>query len=147
MIRRNVSERYDFARRITSDMSVGLIEDLKVDLKEQSPIDSVIKQIYAPHPVSGLPTGDLSLYLSDKCNPEIKTFILQNMLNDVSAAAMPKAPVSMSENDILALSRNPGESREDYAYRMQSEIVNFNTLVDEWQKSAVSGSKVSEPAP
>ena len=146
MFKRNVPERFDYARRITPDMSVGLVEDLKIDLKEQSPIDSVLKQVYAPDPVSGLPTGDLSLYLSDKTNPEIKNFILHNLLNDVSAAAMPKAPLSMSDSDILVLSRNPGESREAYANRMQSEISNFKALVDEWQKSVVSPSGVQMSA-
>ena len=51
--------------------------------KNISPTDVLIKEIYAPDPRTGLPTGDIGYFVSDKGNPEIKQFILEQLFMDV----------------------------------------------------------------
>ena len=89
----------------------------KVD-KSVNSDDAVLKAIYAIDPISKKPTGDISAYMSDKTSPEVKAYIMQNLMQDMSSFANPAAPASLSEDDVLFLSRRPGESRDAYIERI-----------------------------
>lgn len=90
-------------------------------------LQPLYKYIYGTDPVTGLPVGDLSVYLGDKANPEIKAFIEQQLLKPVSDpssdVSMPTEVVNrfreLSDDDVAKYTRNHGESREDYADRLR----------------------------
>lgn len=82
--------------------------------------DAFLKLVYAPDPVTLMPTGDLAYMVSDKANPEVKNWVLQNIMIDVSSAAMPAAPKGLSDDDIAALARDPKESVQSYMERVNT---------------------------
>ena len=44
--------------------------------------DQLLQYIFGCDPVTGLPIGDLAIYLGDDANPEIKAYIEKNLLKD-----------------------------------------------------------------
>lgn len=82
--------------------------------------DSFLSIVYALDPITNLPTGDLSYMASDKANPEVKQWVLQNLLIDVSSAAVPTPPSGLSDDDIIALSRDPKEDMQSYLNRVNT---------------------------
>lgn len=106
---------------------------LKVSAPDVKKKDSqLLNYIYSVNPVTGLPQGDLAVYLGDKANPQIRAFIEMNLLqeteNSKSGFKMPDEVINkfrehISDDDIAALSRNHGESKEEYADRMKLYIL------------------------
>ena len=96
------------------------------------PNQALLDIIFASDPVSGLPSGDLSAFMGDKTNPEVKMFIQSQLLQERidSASPMDLPPdvtnkfKSISDDDIALFSRNHNESREDYAHRLQLYFAN-----------------------
>lgn len=88
------------------------------------PADQFLKIVYAQDPVSKLPKGDLQYMVSDQVNPEIKQWVIQNMLIDTSQAAAPAPPRGLSDEDIMALSRSPKETSNDYVNRINMYMKN-----------------------
>lgn len=80
--------------------------------------DSLLSLVYAVDPITKLPTGDLGYLVSDKANPEVKNWILQNIMIDVSSAAAPAPPKGLSDDDIASLARDPHESSQAYMERV-----------------------------
>lgn len=117
----------DYDRNYTSfpdDLGDQIVVDDSVPVAEKvSAVDALIKVIYKPDERTGLPTGDLSYYVSDSVNPEIKAFILQNLLMDTSSVASPKIPNGISEQDAFDLMRGRDESVDDYRNRLNSFAV------------------------
>lgn len=109
--------------------------DYKPD--EKDPSDALFALVYAIDERTKCPSGDLTYYVNPKANPEIKKFILDNLMMDVSAAARPAVPDGLSDDDILSLSRKDGESLEDYLSRMNNEVERTKWLNDEYKKSIV----------
>lgn len=87
----------------------------------------LLDYIYAVDPVSGIPQGDLAIYLGDKANPEIKSFIELNLLKPIeSPEGLSHLPTdvtnqfkSLSDDDIAFFSRNHDESKEEYSDRIK----------------------------
>lgn len=99
---------FDFAKRcgpINEPEPVYVPElvdgsDVKVQL---------LNAIYAIDPVTNLPTGDIACYLSPNTSPEVKQFIMDNLMIDVSGSAAPRS-ADMSDEDLIALTvvqKNP----------------------------------------
>lgn len=136
----------DYDRNCTSflvDMGDQIVIDDSVPVAEKvSAVDALIKVIYKPDERTGLPTGDLSYYVSDSVNPEIKSFILQNLLMDTSSVASPKIPDGISEQDAFDLMRGRDESVDDYRARLNSFAVSnverAKFLYDNAKKSPVA---------
>lgn len=135
---------YDFAYGVNMrDIEENLVivdfpeeEVLKIDSKA-----SFIKIVYALDPVTNCPTGDLSYLISDKANPEVKQWILDNIMIDVSAAAMPASPRGLSDDDIASLVRDPKESTSSYLERVNN-YVRLNR--DIYERMAIASSKSVE---
>lgn len=97
------------------------------EVKEVAPtsVDDMLNLIYAIDPVTHLPGGALSMYLSDKTNQQVREFIEKNILVEHDNGEH-DYPSSIRE-DILKLdsefiaktSRNRYESREDYEARVE----------------------------
>ena len=98
-----------------------------VEVKDVAPtsVDDMLNLIYALDPLTGLPGGAISMYLSDKTNQQVRDFIEKNILVDHDNGEH-DFPASIRE-DILKLdsefiaktSRNRYESREDYEARVE----------------------------
>lgn len=141
---------FDFAKRI-KDIEDNLVPPVIDDqdiLEVSSSKDSFLKIVFAPDPVTGLPTGDLSYLVSDKANPEVKQWILDNLMLDVSSAKLPSAPNGLSDDDIIALSRDPRETVQDYMNRVNRYAKNneelYGRMVSSLQEQSRQKQSVSD---
>lgn len=117
-----------FSQRLVPQIGASSVsvDDKLADVKDKD--SQLLDYIYALNPVSGLPQGDLAVYLGDKANPQIKAFIQANLMNEISEGksemnlsqdVLNKFRETISDDDIAAFSRNHGESKEEYADRMK----------------------------
>lgn len=145
MNKRNINERFDFARRYDPDswFAQGSESQSSVEI-EKSPQDSLLSIIYAPDPLTGLPTGDIQYFVSDKANPDVKAFILDNLMRDVSAGKNVANPSGLSDDALLELSRGRDESVQEYAQRLRSEVDSFKFLREQLSKSEQPSDKVED---
>lgn len=89
--------------------------------------EELFDMIFSADPVTGVPQGDLAIYLGDKANPEIKAFIQNELLSErddlADGVRMPDEVLnkfkSLSDDDVALFSRNHNESREEYANRLR----------------------------
>ena len=81
------------------------------DVKKKD--SQLLNYIYSVNPVTGLPQGDLAVYLGDKANPQVRAFIEMNLLqetdNSKSSFRLPddvlnKFREHISDDDIAAFS-------------------------------------------
>lgn len=117
----NPKNRFNYGhalrQRDIQDKVVSAVLSEKVETST-NPKSSFLSIVYAVNETTGLPTGDLSYMVSDKVNPEIKQWVLENILIDTSSAATPAPPRGLSDDDIAALARDPKESPQDYMNRV-----------------------------
>lgn len=98
------------------------VEQLK---KVESKDNPLLKLIFSPNE-RGCLTGDLSQFLSDKTNAEVRQFISEQLLQEnpnqkgfsLSDSAINALREHITDDDIAKFSRNHGESPEQYAYRL-----------------------------
>lgn len=137
----------DYARRLSSTEFVPVKEKESVLVESKKADDSILSIIYGLDPVSQLPTGDLQYYVSDKANPEIKQFILDNLMRDVSSAANPPSKINgVTDDMVLEMMRRDGESSQQYMSRL-NESVSVARLLNESKLRNNAKSPVSvEPA-
>ena len=101
-----------------------------IDVNE--PNQALLDLIFQSDPVTGLPVGDLSVFMGEKTNPEVKMFIESQLLHEridsESAMNLPTDVTNkfreLSDDDVALFSRNHNESREDYARRLQLYFAN-----------------------
>lgn len=136
-----------FAQRLNPVLTPA--KELKVKEPEQPEINkdvqSLLDYIFGTDPNSGLPVGDLAIYLGKKCNPQVKEFIQQNLMLENptpdSAFNMPTEVVNrfrsvITDDDIAFFSRNSGESREEYSDRLRLYFNDQKKLRSEQRKQA-----------
>lgn len=136
-------KRIDAFRRIEDSDFVEKQLDFNDVEESKSPSDSLLKLVYERDERTGLPMGDLQYLVSDKANPQVKEFILQNLMQDVSSAKNVVAKFDLSDDDILALSRNPNESVQDYAARLNSSIERDRWILNQYKTDVQSKSESS----
>lgn len=130
-MKRDCYSLYDYARRLT-DKDGEEKREKEPDVDPQpDPKDSLLSLVYAVDERTQLPTGDLQYLVSDKANPQVKQFILDNLMQDVSAAQNVSAKYNLSDDDILALSRNQGESIQEYADRLNASIEKDRWMIEQ----------------
>lgn len=112
--------------------------------EHHDPQDSLLKLVYSLDERTLCPSGDLQYFVNSKANPEVKKFILDNLMMDVSGSSKPSLPDGMSDDDIFALSRQSGESLEAYVERMNTEVKRAQWVNDEYRKSLVHADTVKE---
>ena len=101
--------------------TVPVIQPKKVESKE----NPLLQLIFASNE-RGCLTGDLSQFLSDKTNDEVRQFISQQLLQEnpnqkgvsLSDTAINALREHITDDDIVKFTRNHGESPEQYAYRL-----------------------------
>lgn len=135
---------------ITDNLVAPPLSDTPV--KEiSSPNDSFLQLVYGLDPVTRLPSNDISVLMSDKVNPELKLWIQQNLMVDVSSAAMPTLPDGISDADAFSLARDSRESVKEYCdrlntfFREQKEQIDYyNDQFAKLQKRDVHDSEKDE---
>lgn len=118
---------FDYAKRLISyDSDVNMVKRVN-NLDVKQPDLALLDLIFGIDPTTGLPVGDLSVYLGDKANPEVKFFIESQLLqerkdiNGVSnlATEVTNQFKTLTDDDIVKFTRNHNESREEYANRLR----------------------------
>lgn len=105
------------------EVLANIVEPPKVEEvveKEHSDEDALLKVIYQIGS-DGYPVGDLSVFVGKNASPEVKKFILDNLMKDVSGMANPSS-MDLSDDEITTLTRGSNESMADYAARLNSSI-------------------------
>lgn len=136
-----------FAQRLNPILTPA--KELKCNEPEKPEINkdvqSLLDYIFGVDPNSGLPVGDLAIYLGKKCNPQVKEFIQSNLLLENaqpdSSVNLPPDVVNkfrsvITDDDIAFFSRNHGESREEYSDRLRLYFKDQKELRKEQQKQA-----------
>lgn len=137
----NKNLNYNFAKNI-DQINAGTVPYPPVDNPvevEVSESDSLLRIIYSIGS-DGYPVGDLAVYAGKNASPEVKKFILDNLMQDVSGHANP-ASVGLSDDEITSLTRQSGESMSDYAVRLNSSIEKDRFILNA-SKRSVSNDKV-----
>lgn len=97
---------------------------------QNSAFDEIVRIVYQPDERTGLPTGDLTYFVSDSVNPEIKQFILNNIMLDTSSAANVPIPKGMDEGLAFDLMRQPNEELNSYRNRLNDYIQMNKHLIE-----------------
>lgn len=113
-----------------------------VEIKE-SPFDSLVKVVYQVDPLFKLPTGDLTFFVSDKVNPDIKQFVLENLMLDTSSAANVPTPEGISPELSMSLARGATEDVDVYRERVNDFMLANKKFVMDAQKQATEKPPVS----
>lgn len=134
MNKRNINDRFDFARRIDVDATNHeKISRPSVEV-EKTPNDTLLSIVYAPDERTGLPCGDINYYVSERVNPDVREFILANLMRDVSVAKNIANPSGLSDDALLELSRGSSENVDDYVLRLNKEISDFKFMKEMFEK-------------
>ena len=119
-----------FSSRLVSSVPNEVPSEEKVS--EQPDKDkALLALIYGVDETTGLPCGDISMYLSPKTNPEVRSFIEMNLMRDnsdgKSQVSIPNEVLNqmrstITDDDVARFSRGADESREDYALRVRNYL-------------------------
>ena len=88
-------------------------------VKSDSDFDRILSTIFAVDPVSGLPMTDIVYYLSPNGDPQVREWLVNNLLQP-RATASGKSIEGVTDEMIFEFSRKPDESLENYAGRIAS---------------------------
>ena len=108
------------------------------DVKHDSELDAVLKEIFSVDDVSGFPKGDIQYFLSKDGNPQVKAWLESNLLSP--RAKQSGADSSQVSDDLIAeMSRRDGETSDDYRSRLMSIYdeakANYDSLLAQQQKT------------
>lgn len=89
--------------------------------------EQLLQYVFGADPVTGLPIGDLAVYLGDNSNPEIKAYIESNLLKPngqdpgtgIHDTEIVNKFRSLSDDDLVKFARNHDETKEEYATRLR----------------------------
>ena len=129
--------KYDFEKQIVggSLCEAAIIE--REVIEHTGAADLILQQIYAPDPVTRLPSSDIMCFLSSDTPVEVKNFINQNLMSPVTAEQVGLAS-DMDSDTIAELTRGVNEDSHTYASRvsafMQKRVDEANQLRVEQEK-------------
>lgn len=117
-----------------AELAKTTVEPHYIEPQKKSDVPETTKQlldlIFSVDPVTHLPKGDLSMFLSPKTNAEVRLFIEQNLMNpqqEGQGLSLPTETVNqlretITDDDIASFSRNYNETTEDYAERIAQSL-------------------------
>lgn len=120
----------DYARRFNQIEPTDM-PDERENVSDVKGVDNeLLKFIYGTDPNNGGLSGDLSIYLCDNANPEIKRFIELNLLTEnsdgtglsLSTEQTNALRKVINDDDIAFFSRNHGETKDEYALRLRNYL-------------------------
>lgn len=120
----------DYARRFNQIEPTDMPDERELRSDVKSIDNDLLNYIFGNDPNNGGITGDLSIYLGDKANPEIKRYVELNLFKDNSESdgislstdqtnALRKV---INDDDIAFFSRNNGETKDEYALRLRNYL-------------------------
>lgn len=86
--------------------------------KSDTELQSILDEIFTVDPVSGLIKGDIAYYLSKDGNPQVKQWLETHLLQPRMTGN--KTPKDLTDDMIIEMSRQRGESVVDYQTRLMS---------------------------
>ena len=95
----------------------------------ESNLDDIIREIFSVDPISGFPKGDIQYYLSKDGNPDVKRWIENNLLTPRVVTGQ-STPEGVTDDMIAEMSRQSGESVEDYSSRLQSIYAECQEIIE-----------------
>lgn len=107
------------------------------------PAKQLLDMIYSRDKVTGLPIGDLAIFMNEKANPEVKAFIEQSLMKDnqnlgdglsIPQDMLNAARKVIGDDDIAFFGRAHGETVDEYAGRMNKYFDGQRARVAELQK-------------
>lgn len=125
---------YDYNKVVTRFIPSDVVSN-------NDPAQAVLKAIYSRDPITDAPNGDIACYVSSETSPEVKKWILDNLMCDMTKQALPSAPKGVSDEVITSLMRNANESQSSYVSRVNDYMqrnVEFAKHLKDAQKSSVS---------
>lgn len=107
-----------------------------------------LRLVYGKDKRTKLPTGDLQYMVSDKANPEVKKWVIENLMMETGSAASPnKLSRGIDDDTILQMVRQPFEDRQSYANRvnafMRENVELYGRLVEQLKKRSDESRSVS----
>ena len=116
---------YNFGERC---IPVVTTLDVK-ELPEFAPVENndspLLDIVYSVDEKTGLPVGDLSFYMSNKTSPEVRQFIIDNLMQPCNHVD----GIELSEEDSLFdMVRERGETQEAYLSRMKKYVDGLNGI-------------------
>ena len=114
----NKKEYKLFSQYIGLDNDPCTIPD-PVPVKSDSDFDRILSTIFEVDPVSGLPMTDIAYYLSPNGDPQVREWLVNNLLQP-RATASGKSLDGVTDDMIHEFSRLPDESLDSYASRISS---------------------------
>lgn len=85
--------------------------------EDNSELGRILKEIFSVDEKSGLPKGDIAYWLSNDGNPQVKDFIVNNLLKPTSVGGSQDR--NITDDIIEEYSRRSDESVVDYAARLR----------------------------
>lgn len=93
--------------------------------------EELLDLIYSIDPRTGMPKGDLAVFMNGEANPEIRDFIQKNLLMEMptvegsglvmSDSLRNSFTKNITDDDIAEFSRNANETSEEYAKRLSDK--------------------------
>lgn len=99
-----------------------------VGSEKEKPIDtsmqkSLFDQVFTIDPVTGLPQGDLAIFMSENTSPEVKRFIEMNLHQPYNVDGDTSGRQGLTDDDVVTYMRESNETVRDYAARMLDEVM------------------------
>lgn len=100
---------------------------------DNSELNRLLNIVFAPDD-NGIVRGDLACFMSDKASPEVRDFIKECLMLDMSNYRLPSIPDGWSDEDVETYSRQFDETREEYAQRMRDIVQTENSVIENAQR-------------
>lgn len=81
----------------------------------------ILREIYSPNE-DGMMEGDIAKFLSNKVRPELKEFILNNLLQSHSPVRSQLPTDGLTDDEIIALSPSVYDSFDSYSSRVRDYL-------------------------
>ena len=104
---------YDLINLPVPSRRSNIVESKLPDVLDQR--EQLFDTIFSINPHTGLPSSDISAFLTDKVSPEIKDFIQKELLKPAQKVG---ASSDLSDDDLVRFSRQNGESVAAYKSRL-----------------------------
>lgn len=114
---------FNMSRSLRDSEFVDPKDEVKEKSFDPSMEKSLFEQIFSIDPVTGLPQGDLAVFMSENTSPEVKRFIEMNLHQPYNVDGDTSGRQGLTDDDVAAYMRESNESVRDYAARMLGEVM------------------------
>ena len=115
---RNLYQGMSCYKQLCTNESVFIKETPEFKYSD-SDLDRIIREIFSIDENTGLPIGDIAYYMSPNGNPQVKDWIMNNLLKP-SGRINSSVPDGVDDDVMAEFARGKEESVFDYASRLRS---------------------------